>query len=77
MIYSCIGSDRDAAMAKFNAHAAEQQYSYCGEIMRENENHYHNYPSNTIVCVVCGKTVTYNDCSRACWGYGYGDCAYD
>ena len=73
----CVGSDRDAALAKFNAHAAEKQYDYCGEIMHESEHHYHNVPFDTVVCTVCGKTVKYNRCTMACWGTGHGECPYD
>lgn len=56
---SCQGSNRDEAVAVLNAHAAEKQYSDCGEILREGLYHNHNAPSS-FVCTTCGETVAFN-----------------
>lgn len=60
---------RDEALAALNAHAAEKQYDYCGEIMREGAGHTHEHPDGAYTCVNCGKSIVfkvtcaYNTCT--------------
>lgn len=60
------GSTRDEALAKHNAHVAENLYDgYCG-IMREWDGHYHNFPSSTFICSVCQQSVEFSEVYAYC-----------
>ena len=63
------GSTRDEALAKHNAHVAENLYDgYCG-IMREWDGHHHNFPGSTFTCAVCNEAIPFDE--------SYVVCAYD
>lgn len=64
----------DAAMAAWEAHAAENLYIEPSSIQEHSIEHSHSFPGGTFVCVNCKQEFAFNESYADCNGE---DCRYD